>query len=337
MPTASPEDLVRWVDQRQQSAPASAIPFAVFKKYGDDRGASLAALLAYYGFLAIFPALLLLTTVLGYIGNKRLETSVIGSALHEFPVIGTQIGSQAAHPLTGNAVAVVVGALGLAYGALGFAQAGQHAMAQIWNVPGVRRPGFFPRLARSLTVFVVLGIGVAGSTALSGLGTASGRTTVARVLLVIAGLVSNTAIYLALFRTLTPRTIRTHELWRGCVLGGVGWTALLAAGTVLVQRSLRHSQALYGTFAAVLGLLGWIYLAAQLMLYAAELNVVLTRRLWPRSIVQPPLTNADRTVLRDIALQERRRPEQHLLVTFDATDPDSEEASEPEAEGVADS
>ena len=37
----------------------------------------------------------------------------------------------------------------------------------------------------------------------------------------------------------------------------------------------------------MLGLVGWLYLLAQLLIYAAEVNVVLTRRLWPRSILQP--------------------------------------------------
>jgi virulence factor BrkB len=91
---------------------------------------------------------------------------------------------------------------------------------------------------------------------------------------------------------------------------------LQVAGTYVV-RYFVHSDSVYGVFATVLGLLAWIYLGVEITLYAAELNVVLARRLWPRSIVQPPLTDADRTVLAGQALQNQRRDDQHVEVSFD--------------------
>jgi uncharacterized BrkB/YihY/UPF0761 family membrane protein len=103
----------------------------------------------------------------------------------------------------------------------------------------------------------------------------------------------------------------------GAVVGGVGYSILLTLGAALIQHQLRHSEALYGQFAFVLGLIGWLLLVSQLSLYAAETNVVLARRLWPRSIVQPPLTDADERVLADIAHEEWRRPEQRVDVDFD--------------------
>jgi hypothetical protein len=77
-------------------------------------------------------------------------------------------------------------------------------------------------------------------------------------------------------------------------------------------------------FATVLGLLAWVYLATEITVYSAEINVVLSRRLWPRSIVQPPLTEADRASMALQALQNQRRPEQHVEVTFDDRHPDAE-------------
>ena len=85
-----------------------------------------------------------------------------------------------------------------------------------------------------------------------------------------------------------------------------------------------HSDSLYGVFGTVLGLLAWIYLAVQVTVYSAEINVVLARRLWPRSIVQPPLTEADRASMALQALQNQRRPEQHVEVTFDDREPDAQ-------------
>jgi uncharacterized BrkB/YihY/UPF0761 family membrane protein len=63
---------------------------------------------------------------------------------------------------------------------------------------------------------------------------------------------------------------------------------LQSIGGYLVGHNLKHASQVYGFFALVLGLLSWLYLAAEATLYAAEVNVVRARRLWPRSILQPP-------------------------------------------------
>jgi uncharacterized BrkB/YihY/UPF0761 family membrane protein len=102
----------------------------------------------------------------------------------------------------------------------------------------------------------------------------------------------------------------------GAIVGGVAWQALLAVGVYLVGHNLKHASEVYGFFAVVLGLLSWLYLGAQLTLYAAEVNVVRARHLWPRSLLQPPLTRPDERALVDLAKQEERRPEQAVEVTF---------------------
>jgi YihY family inner membrane protein len=323
------ECCVRSLDEWQQRHRVTALGFGVVKKFGDDRGPSLAVLLTYYGFMSVFPLLLVLTTVLGFIGNETISTTVLGETLRQFPVVGQQIGENAAHPLTGSGPALVVGLLLLVYGALGIAQASQHSMAQVWNIPGVVRPGFVPRLLRGLAFFGVLGIGMALSGAVSGLVTGIGQQTVVRVVGFGATFVLNTLLYLVAFRILTPRSVTTRELVPGAAIGGVGYSVLLLIGTALVQHQLRHTQVLYGQFAVVLGLMGWLFLISQLTLYAAEANVVLGRRLWPRSIVQPPLTDADKRVLHDIARQEERRPEERVGVGFapDATTGASHDAA----------
>jgi uncharacterized BrkB/YihY/UPF0761 family membrane protein len=190
-------------------------------------------------------------------------------------------------------------------------------MAQVWNVPGVARPGFGPRLARSLIFFTVAGTAMALGAGISGAATLAGRDLWWRVPFLVAGVGLNVALYLAVFRVLTPSAVPTGDLVVGAVLGGIGYSVLLTVGTALVQHQLRHAQAVYGQFAFVLGLMSWLSLVAQLSLYAAEVNVVRSRRLWPRAIVQPPLTDADQHVLRDIARAEERRPGQHVRVGFE--------------------
>jgi uncharacterized BrkB/YihY/UPF0761 family membrane protein len=312
------ERAVRAVDRLQQRNTPIAFVVGVIKKYGDDRGSMLVALLTYYGFMSLFPLLLIATTILGFIGNPTLADNVIGETLRQFPVYGEQLGRDAAHPLHGSPIALGIGLIGLLYGSLGAAQAGQHAMAEVWNVPGVRRPGFLPRLARALTLFATLGLGMAAGAAASVLVLRAGNDNTTRILLLVAQLLLGVGLYIGAFRVLTPRDVPTGDLVRGAALGGVAYTALLTLGTALLQHQLRHAQAVYGQFGFVLGLIGWIFLVSEITIYAAEVNVVRVRRLWPRSIVQPPLTDADRRVLRDIARQEERRPEQRVGVGFDA-------------------
>jgi YihY family inner membrane protein len=304
------ERAVRRVDRVQQRSGPLAFTFSVFKKFGDDRGATLASQLAYYGFLSLLPALLVATTVIGYIGNDRAADSLIATVLGELPVFGEQIGPDAVRPIEGNWFGLAVGVVGLVYGALGVAQAGQHAMAQVWNVPGVDRPGFVPRLARSVGFVLLLGAGALGIAAVGGLG----PTAIGVLLQVLA----TAALYVASFRILTPRAVPLADLVPGAVVAAIGYSLLLQAGTSLVRNQLDRSEDLYGQFALVLGLLGWLNLVSVISLYGAELNVVVVRKLWPRSIVQPPLTRADEQVLSDIALQEERRPEQRVDVDFES-------------------
>ena len=315
--------VVRAIDRFQQRHPTIALPFAVIRKFGDDRAGSLAGLIAYYGFVSLFPLLLLLTTILGFAleGDPDLERRILDSAAAEFPIVGAEL-RESVQPLRGSTVGLVVGIVGVVWGALGVTQAGQHAMAEVWSVPGVERPGFFPRMARGVALFAVLGIGLIGTTALASWSALGGASASARVATVVTSALLNVALYVAAFRAMTPRQVPLRRLLPGAVLGGLMWTALQAVGGYLVSHQLRHASDVYGFFAYVLGLLSWLYLGAQVALYSAELNVVVARRLWPRSIVQPPLTTADMDVLRAIALKEERRPEQHLEVRFDEPQPE---------------
>jgi uncharacterized BrkB/YihY/UPF0761 family membrane protein len=308
---------LRRLDRWQQGRRVPGFVVGVVKKFGDDHGGQLAALITYYGFAALFPLLLLLTTALGFAlhGNPRLQGDVLDSALADFPVIGDQLRGKV-HSLQGNAVAVAVGCLGLLYGSLGVAQSLQFAMAQIWNVPGVRRPGYWPRLARSLLLILALALGLLLSSAATGVLAAVAAGAPEFVLGLLGSACLNALLYLACFRVLTPADIHWRRLLPGCLMAGPVWTALQAFGGALVAHQLRHATQVYGLFGTVLGLLWWIYLGAQLSLYAAEVNVVRARRLWPRGIVQPPLTEADRRVLDAIAEQNRRRPEQWVESSF---------------------
>ncbi|HUY63268.1 MAG TPA: YhjD/YihY/BrkB family envelope integrity protein [Acidimicrobiales bacterium] len=314
------EKVVHHVDAFQQGHSATALLFGVVKKFGDDSAGSLAALLAYYGFLSVFPLLLLLITLLGlfFSHDATLQHRVVNSALAQFPIVGKQLAGP--HGISslraGSVPGLAVGLIGLGWGSMGVTQAGQRAMAEVWNVPGENRPGFMSRLGRSLELLGILAFDVIVSTALAGFVTIGGSMMWTRAVAIVAGLLVNIALFVLGFRVLTPKSVETRSLVTGAVLAALGWSVLQNGGIWLVGHQLRHASQVYGYFASILGLISFLFLAAEITLYSAELNVVRERHLYPRSIVQPPLTDADRDVLEAIVYQGKRRPEQLVQVHF---------------------
>jgi len=328
---------VRTVDRAQQRFGPAGFVFGVVKKFGDDRAGSLAALITFYGFLSLFPLLLLLVTILGIVfgENKSVTHDLETSALSQFPVVGTQLGDSIKALHRNSAVGLIIGILGLIWGSQGATQSGQYAMAEIWNVPGVVRPNFWSRLLRTFLMMGTLGVFLVLSTASAAISSfLGGGRTLERVAAVALTLLLNVALYVMAFRILTPKQVASRLLVLGSVLGGIGWTVLQLAGGFLINHTLSNTSEVYGFFAIVLGFMAWIYLGAEMTLYMAELNVVRERRLWPRSIVQPPLTDADRRVLADIAHQGERRPEQQVTVRFRSEA--AEEAARSTAPSLAD-
>lgn len=314
---------VKKVDAFQQRTPPLAFGWAVVKKFGDDQAGSLAALVAYYGFLSLFPLLLVLITILGLVLTPSESHKVVSSALGQFPIIGTQLtGPNGVHALKeGSAFGLVIGLLGLTWGSLGITQAAQNAMAQVWNVPGVARPGFVPRLGRGVAFLVLLLLDVIVTTVLAGFATFGSGGIGTRLGAGLVTIAVDVLLFMVAFRLLTPKVIRTGSLLVGATVAGIAWAILQLGGTSLVGHQLKHSSQIYGTFGSILGLLAFLYLAAEITMYAAELNVVRARKLYPRSIMAPPLTAADRRVLGDIAKATKQRPEQQVEVDFsDAAD-----------------
>jgi YihY family inner membrane protein len=322
------EAVIRRADQAQQRHGAAGFVFGVIKKFGDDNGGVLVSNLAYCGFVSLFPLLLILVTILGLIASvdPGLRQDALNAVHTQVPLIGQQLTGNVHELRQSSIISLVVGLAVLIWGASRLAQAGIFTMEQVWNLPGPERPGYVPRLGRAATFLGVLGLGVVATTALAALD-AFGQHSVWFILVSEAlAMMVNAGMYLIGFRVLTPAGISWRQLVPGAVAGGVAWTVLQVAGTYLVQHSLQ-TAAVYGVFATVLGLLAWVYLAVEVTVYAAEINVVLDRHLWPRSVVQPPLTEADRVSMALQALQNQRRAEQIVKVTFNDRPPGSRAAA----------
>jgi YihY family inner membrane protein len=312
------EKAVRGADRFHQRRRWLAFPYAVVKKFGDDEAGNLAALVAYYGFFSVFPLMLVFVTILGMVlrGNTGLQDSIVHSALAKFPVVGTQI-SNNIHSLTGSGLALGVGIALSLWAGLGVVKVMQTAMNTVWNVPYRYRPNFLRSTIRALIMLAVLG-GITVASAAAGSVGAASHTWWWMLSGILVSLVLNFVLFMLAFRILTTENVSWGDVRTGAIIGAVAWTILQALGGYYVAHQLRGASDTYGTFATVIGLLAWIYLGAQVTLYAAEVNVVKKRRLWPRGIVQPPLTEADKRALSDYAKQEERRAEERVDVTIDA-------------------
>ncbi|HEX5878814.1 MAG TPA: YhjD/YihY/BrkB family envelope integrity protein [Actinomycetota bacterium] len=274
--------LLGWVDRVQRRSRWLGFPFAVMGKFRDDHGGALTTVIAYNAFFALFPLLLVVVTVLGFLlgRDSGFQQRLLGSAVAEFPIIGDQVQDNI-HGLRGSGVGLVVGLVVFAWGARGLTQVAQHAMAEIWNIPGRQRPRFWARQVRGLLLLVVFAVGLGAVSVLTWLGSYGGKAVAVALANLAAAAAVNVGLFLLAFRVLTPRQIPTRQLLAGAVVAGVAWQVLQAVGGFLVGHYLRHTSQVYGVFAIVLGLLFWLYLGARLTLYAAEVNVVAARRLWP--------------------------------------------------------
>jgi YihY family inner membrane protein len=317
------ERAIRKVDATQRRYTPTAFVYGVVKKYGDDNGGVLVSNLAYSAFVSLFPLLLVLVTVLGLVVSvdPSFKTSVLNAVSNQVPLIGNQLTGNVHQLKRSSIIGLIVGLVGLIWGSAGLAQSGLFTMEQVWNLPGPARPGYVQRLGRAGLFLSLLGAGVIVTTGLSSLPNYVHNLGIgSEILIEVVTAAFNVGMYIGAFRVLTPKGVPTRQLIPGTVTGGILWTLLQFLGTYLVHHYL-HSDSVYGVFGTVLGLLAWIYLAVEITVYAAEINVVLSRRLWPRSILQPPLTEADRASMALQALQAQRRPEEHIEVTFDDRDP----------------
>jgi YihY family inner membrane protein len=321
------ERLVRRVDRFQRKHAVVGFPFAVMQKYGNDQAGAKAALVAYYGLFAIFPLLLLFTTILGIVlkNDPALQQRIVKSALVDYPVMATLLGcDHNTHAATacgqttlgGSGIGLVIGIVGTLYGSSGVVQAAQNSLNTVWNVPYVKWPNFYLRRLRGLAAVALLGLAILLSVILSIFATSVASGWLAPVLAFVGATAVMLGVFLLSFMLFTAEKLGWRDVLLGAVAAALFWQVLQLIGGWYVGRELRHSSATYGTFGTVIVLLSWVFLGAQTTLYAAEINVVHRFRLWPRSMVQPPLTDADKATLERLARMEVRRPEVSVDVSF---------------------
>ncbi len=308
-------DRLHALDRRQQRSPRLGFVVAVAKKFNDDQAGQLAALISYYAFVSLFPLLLVFVTILGFVlqGNPGEQHKILDGTLGQVTFIRDQL---KLHSLTGSTVALVIGIVLSLLAGMGITNATQNALNRIWAVPFKHRPDFLHSRLRSLGMLAVLGTLSIVSAVVGGFVGSSSHPALTVVGGVLVAFVFNLALFMLAFKLLTAADLSWRELLPGVVTASVFWQLLQHLGGYYVDHELKRLTPLYGVFALVLGLLAWLYLGAQLTIFAAEVNVVRHRRLWPRSLFSP-LIDADKRALSAAAEAQERVHEQNVEVSFD--------------------
>jgi membrane protein len=315
------------VDSFQRSHRWLAFPIGVVYKFIDDQGNYLAALITYYAFLGLFPLLLLASSILGFVlhGHPDLQTQILNSALSQFPVIGDQLKRPGG--IQGSGTAVLIGALGSLYGALGVAQATQNAMNIAWGVPRNKRPNPLMARARSLLLLLTAGLGILATTFLSTLGSDVDAfdTQIGpwlQVVRSIAAVFLNAGVFILLFRFATTHRHSLKRAVPGAFTAAISLQLLQLEGAQYVEHVIKHASVMGGVFALVLGLIAWIYLASIIVVFSVEINVVKAHRLYPRALLTPftdnvDLTAGDQRAYSDYAEATRSKDFEQVEVSFE--------------------
>jgi YihY family inner membrane protein len=315
-----PERAVRWFDDVQQSRTWLALPVGTIRKYADDRGTAFANLVTFQIFLGMLPLLVVVLTVFGQIleRSEAVADAVLESTIAQFPVIGERLEDDIS-TVGASGPWIVVSIVGLLWTASGIYHGMQLAMNQVWNVEGVGRQGFVSRHVRAVILFVLV-IGAAVGTSFFGADRlpSFGPPVFFSTLAALANAILSAVLLLGVLRLVTSPDVPAVRLVPAALMAGLLWQLLQRVGTWIVSDQLAQADDLYGGIGFVVVTLLWINLLARSVVFANEWAVVSWRELWPRRIAQPPLTEADRRVLEGLVRNERRRPEQHIEVWFDA-------------------
>jgi YihY family inner membrane protein len=246
-----------------------------FRRHQTGRNA---AVLAYWGFLSIFPLLLAATTILGFVleGNEDLRDDIVDSALSRIPVVGATIEANAG-ALEGNTWALVIGLLTALWASMKAFLGVQAAFDDVWEVDIDNRASTAIKRLRALIGLIAIGLAQIATVFLSGIAAGAEIPAISKVLLVAGALAINVNVVATVFRYLTSAPVTWKMVWPGAVFAGVLFTVLQLFGTVVVSRMIANASEIYGTFASMLALMSWFGLHGLISLYGAALNAALER------------------------------------------------------------
>jgi inner membrane protein YhjD len=249
------------------------------ERYSDDGGGYLSAAIAYYGFLSFFPLVLLALSVIGFVLDARpdLQERMQDAVAESVPGLEALVGRNLQTIADARAGAGVVGLVGLLWTGTGVVGAGRHAVRRVFR-DGPPKGGWGDKV---WLVGVTIGLGLIALVATGLAGTAASLDAGGSIGIFVrlaGGVVAfglDLGLFLLAYRVLGGKGKAWRRLLPGAIFAAVGWTILKLLGTWYAAMTVERSGSVYGPFAATIGVLVILYLAARLFVYGAELNAVL--------------------------------------------------------------
>jgi len=274
------------LDKFQQKHAGLAFPIAIIKRYGDDKVGKQAALITYYGFLALFPLLLIFITIIGILvsGDASLQDKINHQVFQIFPALGNDLQGNV-HTLRGSGLALVLELLALAYGARGLANTLQESFNHVWHTDKTIGSNFFFDNLRNLAMMITVGVGiVVGIVVTYAVGNVLDLGFVTTMYVTLINLLVMSSLFLVVFRLGTSSHVHTRNLILGAVITSIGLLIIQHYGGQIMAHELPKLRGTYGSFALALGMLFWIYLQSQIIMYALVITAVRVQRDWPRKL-----------------------------------------------------
>jgi len=304
------------VDTYQQQHKAMAIPIAVFKKFSEDQSTNLASMIAFWAFFSIFPLLLVLVTLLGFLLPADTKTSVLHQVAEYFPLLNTSSISG----LTGSWWALIIGIVTALWSGSAVVRTTQQAFNSVWEIPYHQRPKLVEQVLRSIFVLATIGVGLVLSVFITGFVSGASNTLhlawFGHVIGYLIAIALDIGLFIAAFRMLTDRDLSTRDVLPGALLSGVVFWILQSLSSLIISHYLSNAQSTYGTFATVITMLWWFYITSIVTLLGAQLNVVLKERLYPRGLVDAPDTEADHRLYDNYAKERTYDEDEQVHTSF---------------------
>jgi membrane protein len=258
-------------------------------RYERTQGDVMAAGVTYFAFLALFPVLLLIASIIGLVlaGNELLQTELFDAIRQTFPgSVGRQLVRQLADAVDGAGFIGLIALAGFLYAGLRTMDKLRVGMERIWK-GHVDPPDVLRDNLQDVVALVVL-----GGVGLAGLGLTGGVTQATSWVLHLLGLadeagygvltwfvgialagVSDVVIFLWLLRVVPSISHPLRRLLPGALFGAAGFEVLKLIGGYYL--SLISDSVTASAFGGAVGLLVWINLVARFAFFTAAWTATL--------------------------------------------------------------
>jgi len=234
----------------------------------------LAAAIAYYAFVSLIPALLLLVVVASAVFGEAIAAELVAATGDFLTPSGEEAVAAAVSSAGGRTGASVIGLAVLLWSTLKVFRGLDTAFVELYGVEG--SPDFVKQVTDAASVVLGVGVGIGVMVAVGAFVAAADAVPLVEAASVLALPAFLAVVFLPMYYLLPQPAIGVREALPGAVFAAVGWTLLQAGFQVYAAGAAQYQ--VYGVIGGILLLVTWLYLAAVVVVVGGVVNVVLAGR-----------------------------------------------------------